>query len=241
MTPLVWGIFAVLVCAIATIECAIVSARKDPRLFTSMIFFALNWAVLLPYYALQPFLEKWKELGEVAEFLPAYSAVLLLLTSEPLWREVTARSKPLVQSGQAKPSEIGLINVFSLRGLYLLVLPHVIPFVKEEPGQRQQVMIGLQTIFSLAGFFLIVWTLEMLTRRVRRGWRRKVWWGFLLVALIYAVAGTSWAVKGILQPGSRVPDDFVIAFAISKVLFSALFLVLVVSETASVRGRDEVA
>src|SRR6478752_5814807 len=85
------GLVVVGLCALGANECAVLRVQTLPRLAASMRFFALAWAVLLPFYALQPYLKSLRDLGAVAEFLPTYSGVLLLLTAEPLWREAVHR------------------------------------------------------------------------------------------------------------------------------------------------------
>src|SRR5215471_11891542 len=109
MTVYSWALLSVGLCVAATLECALASARKDPRLFTSMLFLALNWAALLPYYGLQAHPRLMAELGELVEFLPTYSGVLLFLTSGPLWREAIARRK--MSTSAARGSQIGPIDV----------------------------------------------------------------------------------------------------------------------------------
>jgi len=211
-------------CALAANECAVLRVQTLPRLAAAMRFFALAWAVLLPFYALQPYLKSLHDLGVVAEFLPTYSGVLLLLTAEPLWREASHR-------GVTMGGALRWMNYVTERALYLLVLPHAILFAQLGPNEQLIILRLVDLVLGVAGFVFIGVALRMLTSGF---WRRSLWWGFVPVAIVYTGAHTWWIVDFIQHPNDTVvKTGFVIAFAICKLALSITFLAVVMSVRSS--------
>lgn len=211
-------------CALGANECAVIRVQTLPRLAAAMRFFAFAWAVLLPFYALQPYLKSFHALGVVAEFLPTYSGVLLLLTAEPLWREAKDR-------GATLGAALKVMNWVAERALYLLVLPHVILFAQPGPDEQLIILRFVDLALGIAGFIFIGAALKLLTSGL---WKLGLWWGFVPVATVYTCAHTWWIIDFIQHPDDpTVKTGFVIGFAICKFALSITFLALGMSIKSS--------
>jgi hypothetical protein len=192
-----------------------------------MRFFALAWVVLLPYYALQQYLAQLPDnalqqyliqlpdLKLVAEFLPTYSGVLLLLTTEPLWREAANRDA----MGEGV---LWWIDWVIERCVYLLVFPHAILFVPVDPSEQFMFIRCVDLALAAIAYVSIGVVLIILTNGF---WSRVLWWGFLVVAAAYFVTLGWWTYDG----AAKMKDGFLIAFAVYKVMLSLIFLTLVTS------------
>ena len=215
-----WALVAVTACVLGATECSVLRAHTRPRLSTSMRFFALSWAVLLPFYALQQYLKTLPALGLVAEFLPTYSGVLLLLSAEPLWREAR-------RNGVTIGGPLLFIDYVAERSLYLLVVPHAILFMSAQHDEQLIFMRLLDLILAAVGFGSI----GFVSRKLTTGhWSRVFWWGFLFVAAAYFIGQTFWTVDFIMHPiGAAMKNGFIITFALCKVALSATFLAMVMS------------
>lgn len=226
MTLYTWALGAVTFCVLGATECAVLVARgracaKLPtsvaRLSTALMFFALSWAVLLPYYALQEAYSSLEKsvgsLGLILEFLATYSAVPLLLTVEPLLRQARAQGEQI---------EGGLVWIDHIteRAIYSLVAGHAILFI----GQRHE---GFMRLLHLLLFGLGLSFLG----RVLRIWRRDtLWWGFVVAAAAYFIVQTSWTVDLFVYPASvKMSNFFILCFAVCKIALSATFISLVMS------------
>ncbi len=193
-----------------------------------MRFFALAWAVLLPYYTLQQYLRPLPDLlSLVAEFLPTYSGILVVLTAEPLLREAASR-------GERIDGILQWINVVAGESLYLLILPPAIPFIPVGLGNQLMAVRVLDLLLAAVGFVFIGVVLRTLASGL---WSRTLWWGLVSVAAVYFGYQIRWA-DDLRRSGSPVMrDEFAIAFALCKVLYSAMFLALVMS-VPTCRNRD---
>jgi len=225
---------AVMLCTIGSIACAdrVRRSRKDHRLFVALILFALNWAILLPYYALQT-LSHTVDIAEIRNFLPAYSGVLILFTGGALHREAIDRKKE-------KSDEVGRYDALALLSLSLLVAPHVIRFAPAMAEQFERLLvIVLQPLLTVAGFTSIVIALNILTKDNEVPW---LWRTFLVVASAYALADILFSAglfhRNVESPSSDPMGNlFKWIFAGFKLVFSALFFVIVLRQTVGERKK----
>jgi len=226
------ALLSVTACTVSAIECArhVQREPRDHRLFVSLILFALNWAILLAYYALQT--DKQTLTGiirDVRNFLPAYSGVLILFAGGALRREAVARR-------QIKGT--GRYDTIALWCLYFLILGHAIPFVPGSDAFHQFVVILLQPLLTIVGFFSIVVGLRMLTKGNDHSW---LWWIFLAIAFFYACADIFYGVilfrKTMQGIEYRMPDPFKWTFAGFKVALTSMFLLMVFRQTSKERTK----
>jgi hypothetical protein len=247
-----WALGAVTLCVLGATECAVLVAHgraraKLPtsvaRLSTSLRFFALSWAVLLPYYALQAYLRELtsydsplqaylRELTSYGSPLQAYLRELtsyvplgLILeflatyTVVPLLLTVEPLLRQARAQGQQIEEQLGWIDHITERAIYSLVLGHAILFI----GHNELVMRLLHLLlFGLGLGFL---------GRVLRIWRHDtLWWGFVFAAAVYFVVQARWTVALFLDPHSvRMNDNFMLSFAVCKIALTATFIPLVMS------------
>jgi len=216
-----WG--AVVACIVLTIHSARV-VKKQTRLFTSLTFFALSWAMLLPYYGLQERKEVVKGLGEVFELLPAYSGLLLTLAGGPLRREAVVRKLH-------RDPGVGEYDSWALTALYAIVLPHVIAV----PGASEfllklhgQIIIIIGTLLTFLGFVSILQGLWKLTETDRFG--RVVWWWLLLIIALCVLTEVGFTVHLLPNPDQPMSDFFKWAYAVFKVALTALVLTIIVRQ-----------
>lgn len=156
----------VIVCVFATVQCAIKYAKRHTKIFASLTFFALCWAILLPYYGLMHLRTEWSKsltpddlsrLTEIIETFPAYSGLLLTMAGGPLRREAHVRLH------HSNPG-IGRPDSWVLTGLYLAVVPHLLvvgPFGVNRNFTGEALRI-LGLAFTLLGFYSIVEGLRVL-------------------------------------------------------------------------------
>lgn len=223
-----------MVCVAATVHCAVDYAKRDARLFTCLTFFALCWAVLLPYYALIHLMNTldhkslaYNNLREIIELFPAYSGFLLTLASAPLRREADYRHKHHSDAGIRK------YDTWVLRALYLTVVPHAIVIgflgITYDPAVYTLRCLGL--VFTCLGFFSILHALKELKGNKSRLWR------MLLVVVVfyigYEVVYSLLLMFEVLKSGMRPSDRMV--FAGLKMAFTATFLYAIITETAEYR------
>jgi hypothetical protein len=188
------------------------------------MFFALSWAVLLPYYALQAYSRPMKPLGSlglILEFLATYSSVPLLLTVEPLLRQARAQ-------GEQTEGGLSWIDYITERGIYFLVAGHAILFIGE--GHEAFMRLLRLLLFGLGLGFL---------GRVLRIWRRDALWrGFVFVAVVYFIVQLCWTVDLFLDPDSvKMSNIFMLSFAVCKIALSATFI----PQVMSIRDAEQAA
>ncbi|HKV91351.1 MAG TPA: hypothetical protein VJW20_02260 [Candidatus Angelobacter sp.] len=181
-----------------------------------MRFFAVSWAVLLPFYALQQYLGPLTSptrLSLIAEFLPTYSGILLLLTAEPLLRE--AHDHGLLITRILK-----WLDHITERAIYFLAFGHALLFL--DPADGQLGLRILDAALAGLGFIFIGRVLQLF------GHAQRIWWGFVFASLVYFIAQVAWTVDLYANPDHwKINDGYMIAFAVCKVAFSALFLISV--------------
>lgn len=154
MSPAVWVAWAATVfCIIGTVVIALVFAQENARLFASLVFFALHWAFLLPYWGLrgQGF-DLPQNLIDMVELLPVFSGFLLMLSAGPLRREAEIRNSP----GFIDPG-ISKFDRWVLQGLLLTMVSHA-PFVPGFLSERMHFafIVLLGAAFTIVGFWLIL-------------------------------------------------------------------------------------
>ena len=225
---------SVVICLVVTVHCAITYARKDPRLFSCLVFFALCWGVLLPYYGLMHLRQEWKsflspddfkKFTEIIELFPAYSGLLLTLAGGPLRREAAIRHK-----GHHDPG-IGEPDVWVLRALYLMAVPHILAIAPlgVSINVNLQLLRALGVAFTYLGFYSILQGLRELTQS-------RVWRALVGVVFLYIIAEAGYTAYVIPQMTARtMPDIFKLIFAALKLAFTLAFLYTIVRETRHFR------
>jgi hypothetical protein len=230
VSPAHYGaLISVMLCSGGGIICAqhVRVNKKDHRLFVSLILFALNWAILLPYYALQTDNQP-SDIVNVRNFLPAYSGVLMLFAGGALLREAVDRKKE-------KDNEIGTYDALALVCLSLLVAPHLVAFAPPAVAEsiEHALVIILQPFLTVAGFSSIVIGLRILTKDNELV---GLWWTFLVIASLYASADVWFSVilfgrTVVFHLPYHMPDPFKWLFAICKLAFSGTFFAIVLRQT----------
>lgn len=223
---------AVVACIASTVHCAI-HVKRHARLFTSLTFFALSWAPLLPYYGLQLGKELPKGLSEVFELLPAYNGLLLTLAGGPLRREAAIRN------GGRDPG-IAKFDTWALYALYAMVLPHVIS-IPNAPDflsrYHTHIVMVLGTGFTFLGFISILQGLKKLTER--KPIDRKLWVLLTAVSILYLATELWYTIVLLPNPDMQMASGFKWAYAAFKIFFTALFLVIVVRQLHRRASRNE--
>jgi hypothetical protein len=232
-SSLKFALAAVAVCVFFSTQFA-VRRRDRPRLSTSLRFFALAWAVLMPFYALQYQLTKFESLkidvtpfGLIAEFLPTYSGILLLVAAEPLWREAN--------QGSERRGGLLFLDWVAEHAIHLMVFSHGVLFVAATYELHLLRVIDL--ILAALGFTFIA---SVLFRLTKGGWRRTVWVLLLIVAGFYLYYQWSWTLDLFKNTSISGPmkDEFLVKFAILKLLFSATFITLVMTIPKSASAEE---
>lgn len=224
-----FSILAVAFCALGATICAVVRSESSPRLATAMRFFALSWAVLIPFYALQPHIKTVKGLGVIAEFLPTYAGVLLVLTAEPLWRE--ARDRSAMMGGALR-----FIDLTTAHCLFALIFPYLAALFPEGP-EHVAAMRFLDLMLAGVGFICIAVVLRLLITDPRKN---GLWRGFVFLSVVYFGTQGWWWVDLVLNPEhAEMKNPFIIGFALLKLALSAVFLTLVMSVRNSKDARPD--
>jgi hypothetical protein len=208
---------AVTLCIIGTIECSR-EVLEHPPLFASLVFFALSWALLLPYYYLQAHPVSGEEQRELVEILSAYSAILLMLTAVPL-------RSGLAGSGHG----VDAIYVWAMRALYLIVVPHTLSFIPQVHKLLHARLIAIvHLVLAIAGFFFITHALWFLTGR-HSALTRALWWVLLVVTTVYGIAYIWFVSKQLMRSSiyTPMPDSYKLLFVPLKILFCSVFLAIV--------------
>jgi hypothetical protein len=207
---------ALALCIAGTIECSN-DVRGNPPLFASLLFFALSWALLLPYYYLQANPQQGEEQRELVEILSAYSAILLMLTAVPL------------RQGLGNPGHVDAISVWAMRAIYLIVLPHGAAFIPQvHQFLHTRIVAVVHLLLALAGFALITHALWFLTRKdspLTRG----LWWVLLVVATAYAISYGGYVARHAIRSSSYkpLPDSYKWLFVFLKIAFCSVFLAVI--------------
>lgn len=216
---------AVVACIVATVICATKYTKRYARLFTSLTLFALGWALLLPYYGLQPEKGRSKDLSEILELLPAYSGLLLALAGGALAREAAVRQTH-------RDPGIGRQDVWVLHALYAMVLPHVLavpgaPDISHKYHSHLVMILG--TGFTILGFLSILRGLKNLIGQSPTN--RWSWPLFKVITISYIIVELVFTAYLLPDIHRQMPPIFKWPFAFFKVIFSGLFLFLVVRHT----------
>jgi hypothetical protein len=213
----IFALGAVTLCIIGTVECS-KRVRQHPPLLASLVFFALSWALLLPYYYLQANPRPGDEERELAEMLSAYSAILLTLTAVPL-------RSGLAGSGH----NANAINVWAMRALYVIVVPHGFALIPQVQALLHSRMVaGAHLLLVIAGLFFSMHALWLLTKE-HPAWVRALWWILLVVATIYLGAQFRYASRVLMGSPSDtlMPDSYKWLFVFLKLAFCFVFLAIV--------------
>jgi hypothetical protein len=208
---------AVTLCIIGTVECS-KKVRQLPPLFASLVFFALSWALLLPYYYLQANPVGGDEQRELVEMLSGYSAILLTLTAVPL-------RSGLAGSGHKADA----INVWVMRSLYLIVVPHSFAFLP-----RVQVLLHAFTVaithllLVTAGLYLIADALWFLTKEQGTG-MRALWCILLIVTIVYLSGQYLYGLRVLMNSPSytTMPDSYKWLYVFLKLAYCSVFLAII--------------
>jgi hypothetical protein len=207
---------AVTVCIIATVECSS-EVRGNPAFFASLVFFALSWALLLPYYYLQANPGEGDDQRELVEILSAYSAILLMLTAVPL------------REGVASSGQVDIIYVWAMRAIYLIAVPHTAAFIPQVHRLLHTRFVAvLHLVLALAGFALITDSLWFLTK-AHSTLTQGLWWVLLVLATAYGVGYIRYVLKyALLSAEYRpLPDTYKWLFIPLKIAFCLVFLSII--------------
>ena len=208
--------FAPLVCTYASVHCAIAYAKCSPRHFSSLAIFAMAWAVLLPYYGPEPGTSQ-------NELLSHFQGLLLVLAGGPLRRQAD------ILRTKDEYMEIRRFDRWALIFLLLLIVPHIV----ELPNHPHLIVNHLPVIDQWIGAVLLLlgyWSIGDGIRCLTRD-NRWIWLAFVLalyaeLEILYSIAFSMGFIAG--SDSLSMPYQFLLAFAVTKLVTTALFLWLVV-------------
>jgi hypothetical protein len=162
------ALLAAMICtgiAIARAQAA-ATRPENHRLFVSLILFALNWAIYLPFYALQN--DASAEIADVRSFLASCSGVLLLFAGGALHREAIERKNQ--GKNMSRFDDVALVC------LGLLAVPHVVAFSPKFVFLEHAFINLLDVIVAFCGFGSVLLGFGMLTPDNYEGpWLEWVW------------------------------------------------------------------
>jgi hypothetical protein len=234
-----YAIAAVAGCAFTSGECAAFLNERQ-RLATSLKFFALAWVVLLPYYALTHYLpilckdvETMHVLKNVSEFLPTYSGILTLASSEPLWQEVATRAH--------KPGwALKIVNYVTRQSIPLIVFSHGIWLLPVD--DQQQALRWTDIILAGLAFLSISAALWFLYHKRWKLWTLILWVVMAVICIGYFGYQIWWGNTISSESCGRMSDQLMIIFAKCKVALTLTFVALVCLAPVGLRRRgNEVA
>jgi hypothetical protein len=213
----VFALGAVTLCIAGTVECSR-KVREHPPLVASLVFFALSWALLLPYYYLQANQPCGVEQEELGELLTAYSAILWMLTAVPLRKGLTGFGH-----------SVDAINFWAMRALYLIVVPHGFALIPQVQGLIHARTVAVtHLVLAITGFVLILRALWLLTGK-HSPWTRPLWWILFIVTTVYGTAQISYGLKVLMRTPecTAMPDSYKWLFVSLKIVFCFVFLAIV--------------
>jgi hypothetical protein len=253
---------ATVLCVIASARGATVFTKDSPRVFTILALFSLNWALLIPFYSTpDPSILS----AGFAGFLLVYVGVLLRreyhspLTNESGNIPNTSRE---TKDDTATPTTIERVirvdrgDRISLWLLGLLVTPSLasLPFLPSFVSiNRSYTEPVITSILTYIGYFSVCGAIRKYSRR------KYGWWILTAIAVPYALADAAFTYKFLIHihqslthptpPSNQNPVDFwrspseimsgeyLCLFAVLKLLFSIVFIYLVLDASLSEEDR----
>ncbi|HEY6350756.1 MAG TPA: hypothetical protein VI636_15255 [Candidatus Angelobacter sp.] len=232
----VFAWLATVVCATVCARGAFLIAKNAPRLFTILILFSLNWAILIPYYS-EP--NPSELLAGFAGFLLVYVGVLLRREAvSPLQAEAGASEKLLPA---ANLKELVSEEQIAVRLLIVLIAPSVIGL--SFPSHSSPAFLKLEFTSTIVSTLITLIGLYAVCSGVRSYLgNKKGWKSLALIAILYSVIEVIFTVTFLLHPnqGVQVADywrtapvppmtePFLIMYGLLKLVFTAMFLFLLI-------------
>ena len=232
---------ATVLCAVVSARGATVFAKRSPRVFTILALFSLNWAILIPFYSSSP---PSILLAGFAGFLLVYIGVLLRRESHsPLATNPNSSSNisNYAVEGVARGDRI------SLWLLGLLIAPSAVSFLPNAivSIDRSYTEPVTSSIITYIGYYSVCSAIRVYSSR------RWGWWFMSGIALPYAVVDAAFTYQFLTHhhptdqctaefwkcPPTIMSEPFLYLFAILKIVFSALFIYLVLDESLSDEDR----
>jgi hypothetical protein len=247
---------ATALCAIFSARAAAAFAKSTPRVFTILALFSLNWALLIPFYssAVPSIL-----LAGFAGFLLVYVGVLLrrefdnpLITEQAAQKPTADPANVKLESSQDGNRRDGVArgDRISLWLLGLLIAPSAgsLPFLPSSVVSINHLYTEpvISSLITYFGYYSVCSAMRIYSRR------RYGWWLMSGVALPYAIVDGAFTYRLLTHPRAealcasdiwRCPPTimgpkFLFLFAILKIVFTALFVFLVLDESLSEEDRN---
>lgn len=202
---------ATALCVWLCITSAFAGFRHRPRLFSVLSIFALNWAILLPYY--EPGPPKSELLAAFSGFVHVYAGIILRA-------EFHERAPNLPE-----PRYWRVIDSYVLALLGIIILPQTVDIVFAPIEILSQIHEALGTLMIVVGFFSV---LDAVTRTQPIDIKHFPGILFPLVTVLYAlveIAFSAWAIintRHNQQPAMSI--EFRYLFAGLKLAYTGLFI-----------------
>jgi hypothetical protein len=232
----------------ATVLCAIVSARgatgfakRSPRVFTVLALFSLNWAILIPFYSSS---KPSILLAGFAGFLLVYVGVLLRRESHS---PLATDQRPSSNISNYIREEVARRDRISLWLLGLLITPSAVSFLPTTilPINSSHTELVTSSFITYVGYYSVCSAVRVYSRR------RWGWWLLTAVAIPYALVDAWFTFQTLFHPpaideciavvwscpSTLMSKQFLYLFAILKILFSSVFIYLVLDESLSDEDR----
>lgn len=262
LTTVIWpkiiAWIATILCAGFSARSAAVFAKHSPRVFTILALFALNWAVLIPYYS-EP--SPSELLDGFSGFLLVYVGVLLhreslnplrSIQSAPNTSGVSIPNSGMVQTVD-NSAKTFLPERIALKLLVLLIAPSALglPFPQAVSPNILKIPYTapiVSTFITVLGYYAVCRAIRTYSSsRIGALWLCAIAWPYAITEVIflayqlYVLAHPSaqnatasltsdfWKIP----PSAPMTPAFLVLFAVHKALFTFLFVCLVLKESLS--------
>jgi hypothetical protein len=271
--PIIWekvfAWFAVAICISLSARGATVYAKNSPRVFTILALFALNWALLIPYYSLP---NPPELLASFAGFLLVYIGVLLrrearsnslnennnedsIELDENDNEDVIEKAEPSINNATIIETSVHRGDRIALWLLGLLIAPSLIslPFVHQLSFlNRSYTEPILGSTITIIGYYSLWSAMRIYSSQKFLQWVLfviisiysviEVTFTTILVIDIYKKSGLGQSVQNTVEfwckpPEYPMDENFLILFAIMKLVFVPLVIYLVLHESISEEDR----
>lgn len=218
------------------------TVQRQQALFNTLVFFALSWAALVPFYNAPK-----SDNEEIRAFLPAYQGLLFALAGGSL------RKYCLMRRGEMNAPTIDTFDKRVLRGLYAVVIALIVgnkhDLFSITFNLPAPLLVG--TFFDAIGYYLIVQgsaeltqaeisplkELKFLGLRLPIS-KNRLWIWLAATTVLYFVLDLTYAIEGLLRSNHVIHYDPITPFltwlfALLKLSLCAPFLLIIKREAAN--------
>lgn len=198
--------------------------RKHARLFTSLVFVALGWAVLSPYYLS---IRQNTNLTIQLHLLPALQGLLLAFAGGPLRREADARKNSNQDPG------IESFDLYLMMALLAIMVIFPLLYAFSPLPKPDYAVITIAEIFTIVGYSSIGVGIYRLTYHERALGKIAIPIVTIAICFFYVLTQGYWAWCLYHDLYSPMPNRLKYAFAICKVIFTLALVLIVWRQPAS--------